>query len=79
MALGREPEEVGLAVEGWLVGPPSASWNVRLTGQELELEAKALLKRAARIEAEAVTQREQARRLIEHLAEPRREAKSPPA
>ena len=45
---------------------------MRLTDQDLEFEAKALLKRAARIEAEAVTQREQARRLIEHLAESRR-------
>ena len=52
---------------------------MRLTDQDLELEAKALLKRAARIEAEAVTQREQASRLIKHLAESRREAKTSPA
>jgi len=45
---------------------------VKLSGNDVELEAKALLKRASRIEADAVAQREQARRLIEHLAESRR-------
>lgn len=52
---------------------------MRLSDQDLELEAKALLKRAARIEAEAVTQREQARRLIEHLVEARRQPSRKPA
>lgn len=52
---------------------------VRLTDQDLELEAKALLKRAARIEAEAVTQREQALRFIEHLQESRKAEAGRPA
>lgn len=42
---------------------------MKLSAQELELEAKALLRRAARIEHEATLQREQARRFIEHLSE----------
>lgn len=51
---------------------------VKLSDDDLELEAKALLKRASRIEADAVAQREQTRRLIEHLRESRT-VERPPA
>lgn len=45
---------------------------MEISVEDLELEAKALLKRAARIEADAAAQREQIRRFIDHLAESRR-------
>lgn len=45
---------------------------MRLAPADLEFLAKAILKRAARLEAEAQIQREQVRQLVAQLAEVRR-------